>query len=318
MAAAPVMLLSAPRAPTTFNTYDGLAPGGRSTAMGMAFCAVGGDPSAISCNPAGLASLSRSVFSLSYEATRQSTLSADEIFKGEMLRNNRVIFLAFCTPQASFSWRPLANTTIHTDGVGGDFEDDEIKVNAYTLSSAHKNDNGLTAGLNLSYLSGQVAKAGTEGGRPFINLSDGYGVSMDIGFLYSIAPEIDLGVNFQNLAGFMWWEDYEKDILPFIIRTGAAFKITDFMVFATDWEKRFYRGADEVNLTHFGLEQKIGSILAVRGGLFGTDLNDNDTTHITAGLGYFSNGYDLSLAGEKYKVSGEDVYRYLLTINLPI
>lgn len=310
-------LRSEPVAPTVYNVYDGLPPGGRPTAMGLAFCAVGNDPSAICFNPAGLTGVTRNTFSLSYEATRQSTLSAEEIFRGDMLRNNRFIFLSMCTPQASFSWRPLSNASFRTVN-GTDYEDDEIKVNAYTVSASQKTKNGLTSGLNLSYLSGQIAQSRTVNGAPFVNLSDGYGFSMDIGFMYTVAPELEVGVNFQNLAGFMWWEDFEKDLLPFILRAGAAFKVTDFMIFATDWEKRYYRGADPVSLTHFGLEQRLGSVLALRGGIYGTDLDNNNTTHITAGLGYLSNGYDLSLAGEKYKVSGTDVYRYLFTLNLPL
>ncbi|MHB9154668.1 MAG: hypothetical protein ACYC5N_03115, partial [Endomicrobiales bacterium] len=155
-------------------------------------------------------------------------------------------------------------------------------------------------------------------GIPSINLADGNGFSADLGFVYALAPELRLGVNFQNLLGFMWWEDFEKDQLPFILRAGLAFQISEFMTFASDWEKRYYRGTDPVDLVHFGLEQNIGKWLSLRAGMYGKDLNDKETAHLSAGLGYKSNSYELSLAGEKYRLGDDDVYRYILSLNLPL
>jgi hypothetical protein len=56
----------------------------------------------------------------------------------------------------------------------------------------------------------------------------------------------------------------------------------------------------------------------LRAGIFGTDLNKQEETHLTAGLGYEQNKYRLSLAGEKYRLNMTDVYRYVFSLDLPI
>ena len=54
-----------PKPPTDYNTYDGGAPGGSALAMGYAYSTVGGDPSSVFFNPAGISFLKESVFGVS-------------------------------------------------------------------------------------------------------------------------------------------------------------------------------------------------------------------------------------------------------------
>ncbi|MHB9154619.1 MAG: hypothetical protein ACYC5N_02870, partial [Endomicrobiales bacterium] len=111
---------AAPAAPTPFNTYDGLPPGSRPLGMGMAFAAVGGDPSSLFFNPAGLSKIEGNIFSMTYEATRQSALTTEQVFGGEMLKGRNLIFLSLTSQKGTFSWRPLANSSTRTEN-GADF-----------------------------------------------------------------------------------------------------------------------------------------------------------------------------------------------------
>jgi len=305
-----------PSAPTLQSTYDGLAPGGRAIAMGLAATAVADDSSAIYFNPAGLALLGGNSIGLTYEAARQSSLTYDQILSGEALQHESLVCVSLTGPKGSFAWRPLSDVRTRTVN-GADWEDNEVKVSAYTFSVSHEHNSHMYSGLNLHYLSGLIGQSKVTGNVPYANISSGYGFAADFGMLFVVAPEFRLGVTLQNLGGFMWWDDYETDLLPLTVRGGFAFQIAKFTTFASDVSRRYYRISGQETTTHFGFEQILG-LLQLRAGVFGTDLNDQNTTHLSAGFGYEMNKYRLSLSGEKYRLNLEDVYRYVFSIDLPI
>jgi len=308
---------SGDRAPTIYNTYDGFEPGARAIAMGGAFCSISDDPSGIYHNPAGLSDITQGLVSITYEPTRQSELTTDQVFAQESLQGRSIQYLAFITQKGAFSWRPLANSVKLVQN-GLDWSKNEVVVNAYTISTSHTAENGIATGLNLTFLSGSIAQSKVVSAIPYTNISDGYGFTMDLGFMYKPAPQIRMGLNLRNLAGYMWWDDFEKDQLPFVMRAGVDFQIQKFTNFAMEWENRYYRIANEQNITHFGIEQWLGSILALRAGISGTDLNDKESSTFSAGVGYTDKGMELSLTAEKYRVDLTDVVRYVMSINIPI
>ncbi|OGS24056.1 MAG: hypothetical protein A2314_05015 [Elusimicrobia bacterium RIFOXYB2_FULL_50_12] len=311
-------LQAKPLAPTQYNTYDGFAPGGRPQAMGQAFTVAGLDPATMYYNPAGLVNVQKQYFSTSFEVTRQSALPYNEIFNNEILRDKNLIFMGLVSQSGALSWRPLADATVKTDTDTG-WKETEIKVNSYTLSASHSNEGKLDTGINLTYINGRIAEAGVENGAPFATLADGNGLALDFGLIYHVATEFRVGCALQNLGGFIWWDDYETEQLPFTLRTGFAFEISDFLTFSSDWVRRYYRSGPGMQQTmHFGIEQNFGNIVQLRGGIFGDDLKNEGTTHLTAGIGYRKNNYSLSLSGEKYQLLGADVFRYLFSLDLPI
>ncbi|MCB4790750.1 MAG: hypothetical protein LHV68_02570 [Elusimicrobia bacterium] len=307
-----------PEAPTQYNTFDGLPPGGRSLGLGYAYSTVGGDPSIIYFNPAGLGLSEDSLLSFSYEITRQSALTSDEIVQGEALQIRNLVFIGLSNPQGALSWRPLASDAIHIVS-GLDKIDTQTKINAYTFSVKTKEDKVYT-GLNLTYLSGRIGQSKIINNIPSAVISDGNGVSLDLGTICKVSDELNVGLNLKNLCGFMWWDDYETDLLPFSIVTGFSFNISKFSIFAFDWEKRYYRKDDSSpqELTHIGLEQSLGNILSFQIGMYGPDLNNKNLSRFTGGISYQKGSYKLSLAGEKYMVSSNDVYRYLFSLNIPV
>jgi hypothetical protein len=116
----------------------------------------------------------------------------------------------------------------------------------------------------------------------------------------------------------MWWENFEKDQLPFILNTGIDFQIKGSTNFTAEIEKRYYRKADDQSITKFGLEQWLDKTLVLRVGIFGTDLNNTDTSSLTGGLGYVQDAFDLSLAIEKYRLLQTDVSRIVVSVNVPL
>ncbi|MCX5781180.1 MAG: hypothetical protein NT145_00510, partial [Elusimicrobia bacterium] len=195
---------SSEMAPTLFYSYDGFAPGAKAMGMGFAFTSVADDPSALYFNPAGLNYLDTNILSITMEAGRQGDLSKDKLFLNDPISNSGLCLLALTSGKGSFSFRPLSDMTIRETN-GNDWKTTEIKINAYTISAAHKAENGIMTGLNISYLSGRIAEARIENNVPSTNLSDGHGISLDMGFLGNITKEIALGINFQNLLGNIWW-----------------------------------------------------------------------------------------------------------------
>lgn len=319
-AAACGSLAAKPQPPTDNTSYIGAMPGGRALSMGYAMCSVGGgDTSSVYFNPAGISGSGTSLFSMSYEAVRQSELTTDEIFGSEMLRNKNIVFIGLIAKSGALSWRPLADSVWRTAS-GADWADKEIKINSFTLSASHKSGSSMLYGLNLSYLEARVAESGLVSGLPYANIADGNGMTSDFGVIYMPSEELHIGANLQNIFSYVWWDDYENEQLPFVLRTGFSYQIAGMTTFSTDWEKRFYRKGDgaEYNVTHFGFEQYLGKVLALRGGIYGNDLNDKESTHLTAGFGYAKNNYTISLAGERYRLDKTDVYRYLFSLDLPM
>jgi hypothetical protein len=310
---------AAPAAPIAYNDFDGTPPGARTLGMGYAFCAVGGDPASIYFNPSGLSDIKGNMLGLSFEITRYSDLTYNQVFSNETLANNKLFFIGLVSSQGALSWRPLSNhvTTILD---GADFESNEVKISAYTLSASHTSKEGLMTGLNLSYLSGIIGQAKEIGGVPSTNISEGYGFSMDLGLAKALDKNLTVAADLKNILGFMWWDDYETSQLPFTTRLGFSFDITNFLVFAADWERRFYRTSADVpsTFTFFGLEQNLGDVFRLRAGTYGSDLNKKDQTHLTLGLGYQNTGYTLDIGLDKYIVDQTDVFKYLFSLNAPI
>ncbi|MFC1501383.1 hypothetical protein ACFL58_02915 [Elusimicrobiota bacterium] len=306
--------------PIPYNAYNGPSIGGRAMAMGFAYSPVGGDPSTIVYNPAGLSDSGRDMISFTYEAARQSSLAYSQMFFSDTLKHHSLQFIALVSDKSAFSWRPMANTTV-TENDGTNWKESEVKIDEYTVSAYHKSENGLKTGINISYLTGRIGQAGIENGVPSTNLSDGRGMSMDLGFMIPLSGQIMLGLSFENLLGNMWWDDYEKEQLPFGLRGGFAFKISEQTLFAHELEKKYYRnenpGPDET-IRHYGIEQGFGGAVKLRFGMYGSDLNDMDTVHMTSGLGYEKENYILSLAADKYKVTGFEVSKYVFSFDIPI
>ena len=326
-------------APTLYNSYDGAVIGARAIGMGEAFVAVADNPDAVYWNPAGLAKVQKNSLAVGFNiqtAARKEDLN--EVLSKDPLKGGKLLYLSFAGSQGGLSWRPLSNfkRSVYTENLTTNtqsWETKEIRVNAFLLSLAVPYTDKMDVGFNINYLSGNLgvsskSKTGGVWNEPSANVSSGYGFGVDMGLMYKLTPFMNLGVMMQNLAAYIYWDDYARDKLPFNLRVGTAFKMTNLLTFAYDFEKRFYPKADGMEVYHLGLEQLLFKVVAVRVGMYGKEWNDPKQTTYTYGLGYFKDDYYLDLALKKNYVNlaaegalpvytADPVYTYLCSVTIP-
>ena len=100
------------------------------------------------------------------------------------------------------------------------------------------------------------------GGTPFAQTSSGNGFTMDIGIMAPLRGNIYAGVNFENVFGIMWWENYDFDQLPFGIRTGLGYIAGTFNLLV-DWHKKFYRFGNILR-KNFGFKSRCARTIGYR------------------------------------------------------
>ncbi len=127
------------------------------------------------------------------------------------------------------------------------------------------------------------------------------------------------GLTLQNFPGFLWWKDYQKDTLPMKIRAGETWKIQPNVFLSVDGERRFYHeGSHAENFLFAGIETFTSEQLVFRFGSFGTNLEDPDKRHVTAGATFtFSSQAKISYAYESFKINGENVKQSFVSILSP-
>lgn len=328
----------AEEAPTLFNSYDGAVIGGRAIGMGEAFVGVADNADAVYWNPAGLVKLQGNSVTVGFNIQTATKQDLNEVLSKDPLKGGKLIYLSFAGGQGGLSWRPLSNfkkSTYSEDLTTNtqSWETKEIRINEFLLSLAVPYTEKMSVGFNINYLSGNLAvssKSKTAGvwNEPSANVSSGYGFGVDLGLLYKLTPFMNLGVMMQNMAAYIYWDDYARDKLPLNLRIGTAFKLTNLLTFAYDFEKRFYPRADETENYHLGLEQLLFEAVVLRVGIYGKDWNKPQETTYTYGLGYFKDNYYLDLALRKNYVNlapqgttpvytDDPVFTYLCSVTIP-
>ncbi|MDD5021049.1 MAG: hypothetical protein PHR82_02795 [Endomicrobiaceae bacterium] len=309
----------AQKAPTSFNSYDGMAVSARSIAMGGAGVAMTGGIDNIFYNSAGLAYIQgdsiqvEALFSLS----RQSNISSDTLNALEPINLGFNSFVIL-QEQGAISWRTLSYNVKFSSGT--DYWSRETEnIKAITISGSQKSQNNdYAVGIGLSYLYGTLAESSVISGNPFAQTSSGNGFAIDIGFSAPVHNNITFGVNLENVLGFMWWSDYDSEQLPFGIRTGLGYQVGGFTMLA-DLNKKFYRFAD-VNDTIYsiGLEQNITRVLVVRLGRQGPSFSNEDNIKYTYGFALNISTFSFSFANESYKINDENVSKYIISLRTVI
>jgi hypothetical protein len=308
----------AKKPPTMSNSYNGMGLSARSFAMAQTGVAMPANIEGIFYNPAALAYI------------QEERIQAEALFvvsrKSDLLEENinavdpiGIGFQSFAVvqKQGAVSWRTLSsNETDVSDG--SDWYKKQENIKAITISVGNQSENGTAMGLNISYLYGTLAESSYISGTPFAQTSSGNGVSIDIGFMTPLTKQISFGVNLENIVGFMWWENYDFDQLPFGVRTGFGYTSRSFSLLL-DFDKKFYRFDDlEENLIGVGLEQYLTRALCIRLGAQGSSLSDKDKLKYTYGVGLDVSMFSLSVSGESYKLDDESILKYLVSLKVLI
>jgi hypothetical protein len=240
------------------------------------------------------------------------------------LRGRKLTYLGFAAPGGAFFYRPLASfkerAVTNPSTPDFDFTEEHLKVNQFGFSASQESDNDSVVGVNLSYLNARRGRAvARTGSPPVLEVADGNGFALDIG-LQGRGDYLSWGLVFYNIPGILYWNLYDPDQLPVQVRGGVAFHPVPAFGFFTDYEKRYYRGGlDKPDFLHLGTELIVLPWLALRGGTYGDDLSDPDKTSYTAGFSAMSKErHQLDFALRTYRVQGEKVYNYFISIILPL
>ena len=314
-----VTLSFAKKPPTMPNSYDSMGVSARSLAMGYTGAAMPNTLEGVFYNSAALGFNGSEAILV--EATAPIIRDTD-IDKNYMASYNPIDlgFTSFVInqKQGAISWRTFSSNDIEYHD-GSDFYKKSEHIKAFTLSAANVNEKGVSFGLNLSYLYGTLAESSVIGGTPFAQTSSGNGFTMDIGIMAPLRGNIYAGVNFENVFGIMWWENYDFDQLPFGIRTGLGYIAGTFNLLV-DWHKKFYRfgNIENDNFYSIGIEQYLGKILALRAGAQGPSVTETDDIKYTYGAGINISIISISIAGETYKIENEKVSQYNVSVRILI
>ncbi len=314
-----VTMSFAKKPPTMPNSYDSIGVSARSLAMGHTGAAMPGSLEGIFYNSAGLGFIGTDRIQM------ETTVG---IIRNTDLDDNTLAYVnpidlgltsvVFNQKQGAISWRTFSSNEIEEKD-GSDFYKKSEHIKAITLSAANVNEKGVSFGLNLSYLYGTLAESSIVSGDPFAQTSSGNGFTMDIGIMAPLKGNLYFGVNFENIFGIMWWENYDFDQLPFGIRTGVGYLAGSF-TFLLDWHKKFYRfgNIENDNFYSVGIEQYIGQVIALRVGAEGPSVTDTDDIKYTYGAGINVSILSLSFAGETYKIKEEKVSQYTVSLRVLI
>lgn len=308
----------AKKPPTLPNSYNAVSVSARSFAMGQTGVASPANLEGIFYNPASITYIQEEKIQaeMLFTVSRESGALKNTINMTDPIDIGFDSFAA-AQRQGALSWRTLSSNKVEISD-GSDWYEKQENIKAITISAGNKGDNGSAMGLNISYLYGTLAESSYISGIPFAQTSSGNGVSVDIGFMTPVSSGLTFGVNFENVIGFMWWENYDFDQLPFGIRTGFGYNTQSFSLLL-DFDKKFYRFGDmNENVVGVGLEQYITSYLCVRLGAQGSSLSDNEKLKYTYGIGLNISTFMLSVSGEKYKLDEENISKYLVSLKVLI
>ncbi|MDR3244294.1 MAG: hypothetical protein LBT79_06045 [Elusimicrobiota bacterium] len=312
--------LDAKSAPTFPNSYDAVYISARSMAMGGAATGLKKTREAFFYNPASLINIESNAFDISFFSKKDS--------QNTDFASDGLISATAIAKSMSFSWNNISDYSQKIEKPDGSWQKTEFVISAITIAAANKtgeeddksNDTktSISIGSAISYL---YARAGqsfvdTVSNNAQSDMSSGNGFAYDLSVLIPFSQSLSIGANFKNIVGFMFWNEYDTEQLPFTIRAGIGYEYRKF-VFAFDWDNRFYRFSDlRGDYFHFGAEQYLNDFLAVRVGLISFTNFDKNSFRYTYGIGASIKNGELSIACESFDIDENKNYRYIISLSL--
>ena len=310
--------LYAQKPPTMPISYNSTALSARNFAMGQIGAAIPADIGTAVLNPAtlGFVSSDKIQAEVMVGIIRDTDLNKNEVSLKDNIDLGLQSFIVL-QQQGAISWRTLSSNEIEIND-GNDKYKKHERIKAITISAANKTEKGNSSvGLNISYLYGTISESSIISNEPFAQSSYGNGFSIDLGYMTRL-NNLSFGLTLENIIGFMWWEEYDYDQLPFGIRTGMGYSLGTFNIYA-DWNKKFYRfGNYDDNIFGVGLEQYLGKVLCIRVGANTPNVSEKEKIKYTYGCGLNISMFSVSLAGESYKINDESISKYVISLKVLI
>ncbi len=246
--------------------------GARPTAMGGAFVAISDDINAVYWNPAGLCQ------------SRNAEIAVTYIHWFEDIKNT---FVGYSVPLmgkraalgASISYL-MINNIEGRDETGKSTGEKKIWNLSFPVTYSIKLNEILFLGSNLKLISQDYV------------MDKGNGIAVDLGLLFNPLSRFSLGLNLQNIGPRVQIGD-EKEILPFNIKSGVAYKGNNFTI-GLDIDKP----VDDNIIPHLGSEYWIKEMVAIRAGYEDVG-NLGNASGLTFGLGFKADTSDWAWFGKE-------------------
>ncbi|MDR1695150.1 MAG: hypothetical protein LBR69_00725 [Endomicrobium sp.] len=309
----------AAKPPTQPNSYDGAPPMARSMAMGGAGAAFVPSHESYYYSSANLSNMAGGHIGAAVVALRTSDASPSRVSAADP--SGQGLTAAYVIKDSgAFYWQALSDSHISYSDLDGGSHNVDTYINSLAFAMGQKNERGISFGLNISYLYGKIGESGFYGGgaQPYANIASGNGFAMDLSVMYPVAANVFVSMNFKNIAGFMFWDKYNVEQLPFTVRTGMAYVIGS-SVLTMDWDKKFYRfGNLEENHYYMGMEQYLNRSICVRLGTAADSKFNMNTIKYTYGLGIRVRTYEFAFAGEQYNIDNKKFLKYILSLSASV
>ena len=254
----------------------------RFLSLGKSFMSVANDSTAIFINPAGLAQL--------------DSWSANSMLGKHMNEYNQVV-LGYEYP-----------TSMGTFGIGYTSYSIQVSVPSvyqqlpipiisgeanfrygnyvFLLSYANKLDfiyPNLYGGATLKLYKGELAGSG-------INTVNGNGMDLDLGLLYKLNSNWQLGLALQSIlpasmGGKMSWSDNTEAAYPATVKAGASFKPRQDINLSLDSDF-FPTQSSLPTLLHFGAEWVATTLVTLRGGIDQGTRGNSTNNNLSLGVGF--------------------------------
>ncbi|MFA5779694.1 MAG: hypothetical protein WC947_06125 [Elusimicrobiota bacterium] len=298
-------------APLPVFIFNGKPVDAKAIGMGESFVAVSDNASASYWNPAGLKQLEEKYFTTCINTSQKTDATDDDLFAGDSLQGKKLIFMGFANSKSAFSFRPISNySSVYED------KKIELRANKYTFSSASQYTDRMQLGINVNYISAQLGT--TDLVNPAANISDGNGIAIDFGLLYTASEFAKLGFSVENSPGYIWWTDYRRNIIKSHIRTGLSIKPANWLLMSFDYENI---GSIKKEFYHGGLQQTIAEHIFFRQGIISEKFfNDSDNKSLTIGVGYELKKWIIDFAAKSYQLENADknkVTDYTFSLSMP-
>lgn len=320
-------LLAAPlaareRTPLSDRALDGGVISAETLGRGNTIASNRADPGAGSQNPAALAdSAVNASFSTGLVGT-SGGISDDVIASSDPLHGRVLQYFSFQGEKGVLFYEPLSRVrerhVIDTASPSTDYRDVEYSADAFGFAGAERLGAG-SIGLSIAYLHSSIGVTEKRAGTPDkLSYDTADGLRLNIGIRYPTGPSM-WGLLVQNAPGILWGKDYDRNLLPVIVRAGNTVRIAKGILFSVDYERRFYKeGSNAESYYYTGLETFLSDYAVLRGGFFGTDLYKPDERTATGGITFISKtGARISYAIEIYKLDEQRVKRSYVSLQAP-
>lgn len=270
---------------TTSCSFLKFSESAKESSLSGSYSSYAGGAEMIFSNPAGLTTAKNGEFYFGFA----SYLGESKLILLSYKTSNGVVDIGFGA--INFSIGSIERRENDAVGIVPSLGNFSSRDTALVISAAKKDFltelvESLSAGLSLKLINSKIDN------------KSGYAVAMDGGFIYRYQPELNFSFSFSNLGTKIRY-DNQADNLPFSIKIGAIYKVSNAINLISDIEHYVF---DEKIYPSFGLEWYIRKSFVLRTGYkFGYDVSNlGSIVGIGFGFGVITDDININYAYNPY------------------